>query len=146
MSKTNTFQNDFLLLLFNNVAIAGIGDAGGILGSAVDGSLYGSLHTANPGEKGDQESNEAAYTSYVRIAIARTVGGWTVVGSQASNAALAQWAAATGGDEVEKYWGIGTAATGAGKLLASGKFKFPLPVVSGIEPTAAIGTLKWTED
>ncbi len=146
MSKTNTFENDWLKLLFQNVAIAGIGDVAGLLGSTVAGSLYASLHTANPGELADQTSNEAAYTSYARIAIVRSAAGFTVVGNLLTNAAITQWPAATGGDEIEKYWGFGTDLAGTGKLLASGKFLVPMPVVSGRRPRAAIGSLKWIED
>ena len=52
MSKSNTFENDLLQLLFNNVDIADIGDAAGIQNSATAGSLYLALHTADPGEAG----------------------------------------------------------------------------------------------
>lgn len=146
MSKTLTFRNDLLQHLFNNVPLAGIGDAGGLLGSAADGAFYLSLHTASPGKDGDQEANEAAYTSYVRIAVARTAGGFTVVGDRVSNAAQALWAAATGGDEDITHWGVGTSLSGAGYLLASGKFPgAPLHVESSIRPQADAGALGWTE-
>ena len=54
MSKSNAFENSLLQLLFNNVDIANIGDAGGLQNSAVAGSFYLALHTADPGEAGDQ--------------------------------------------------------------------------------------------
>jgi len=73
MSKSNTFENQYLQLIFNNVDIPNIGDAGGIQNSAVAGNLYLALHTADPGEAGDQTTNECAYTSYDRVAVARTV-------------------------------------------------------------------------
>lgn len=146
MSKSNVFENDFLQLVFNNVDIAGIGDAGGLRGSVVAGSLYASLHTADPGEAGDQTTNEAAYTSYARVAIARTVGGWTVAGNNGSNAALAQWPQATGGSETENYFGIGTDSSGAGKLMGSGVLVNPLAVSVGIRPEAEVGELDWNED
>ena len=41
-------------------------------------SLYVSLHTANPGATGNQTTSEAAYTSYARVAVARTSGGWAM--------------------------------------------------------------------
>ena len=50
MSKGNTFENDLLLLVFNNTAAALIGDASGLQPSATAGSLYVSLHTSDPGE------------------------------------------------------------------------------------------------
>lgn len=74
----DTFQNSLLALIFNNTAFTGIGDAGGLLGSAAAGSLYVSLHTSDPGAGGNQTSNECAYTSYARVAVARTAGGWAI--------------------------------------------------------------------
>jgi hypothetical protein len=66
MSKSNTWENDLLLLVFNNTNASLIGDATGLRGSTTAGSLYLSLHTADPGEAGNQSTNEIAYTSYAR--------------------------------------------------------------------------------
>lgn len=63
---------------FLNSAITLIGDATGLPAAATVGSLYVSLHTADPGVAGDQSTNEATYTSYARVAVARTTGGWTI--------------------------------------------------------------------
>ena len=57
MSKGDTFENDLLLLIFNNTDIALIGDAAGLQNSAVAGSLYVSLHTRDVGEGGSQTTN-----------------------------------------------------------------------------------------
>jgi len=126
MSKSNTWETGLLNLVFNNVAFAGLGDAGGLLPSAAGGSLYLSLHTADPGEAGDQTTNECAYTGYARLAVVRTSGGWTISGNQASNAALAAFAQCTGGSSTAFFCGIGTASSGAGKLL----YSIPLGVAS----------------
>jgi len=82
MSKGNTFENDLLQLLFNNVDIADIGDASGIQNSAAAGSLYVALHTGDPGEAGTAATNESAYGSYARQAVARSAAGWTVSGNR----------------------------------------------------------------
>jgi len=75
MSKGNTFENDLLKLIFNATAIANIADDAA---SAPLTNLYVSFHTGDPGETGDQTTSECAYTSYARVAVARTTGGWTV--------------------------------------------------------------------
>lgn len=120
MSKGNTFENDLLQLIFNNVDIALIGDAAGIQNSAAAGSLYVSLHTAEPGEGGSQTTSETAYTNYARVAVARSVAGWTVSANQVSNAAAVTFP--TGGltGATITHFGIGTDSSGAGKLLYSG--------------------------
>ncbi|MEJ1933714.1 hypothetical protein WDZ92_26230, partial [Nostoc sp. NIES-2111] len=66
MSKSDTFENDLLLLVFNNTNIALVGDATGLRGSAAAGSLYLSLHTAAPAEGGTPARNEVAYTGHTR--------------------------------------------------------------------------------
>lgn len=146
MSKSNTFENDLLLLIFNNTDIALIGDAAGIQNSAAAGSLYVSLHTADPGEAGDQTTNETAYTNYARVAVARSGAGWTVTGNAVANAALVQFAQCGVTGATLSHFGVGTDAAGAGKLLYSGELTSPLAVSSGIQPQFAGGDLDITED
>ncbi len=146
MSKSNAFETDLLGLIFNNTDIALIGDAAGIQNSATAGSLYVSLHTADPGEAGDQTTNETAYTDYARVAVARTGGGWTVSGDTVSNAALVQFAQCGVTGATLTHFGVGTDASGAGKLLYSGALTSPLAVSSGIQPQFAAGDLDVTED
>ncbi len=117
MTKGNTFENEILEHILNNADVPLIGDAAGLLQSAADGNLYLSLHTADPGEAGDQETSEAAYTSYARVAVSRAGAGWTITANSAALVANADFPAATGGTETIQYFGVGTASTGAGKLL-----------------------------
>lgn len=146
MSKSNTMENSMLLLFFNNTAFANVGDAGGLGASSTAGSLYVSLHTSDPGEAGDQTTNEATYTSYARVAVARSSAGWTVSGNAVSNTAAIDFPAATGGSNTVTHFGVGTAASGSGILLYSGALTASLAVSSGITPSFAIGDLDITED
>jgi hypothetical protein len=143
MSKGNTFENDWLLLIFNATAIANIADNAG---SSPLTNLYVALHTADPGEGGSQTTSECAYTSYARVAVARSGSGWTVSGNTASNAALIQFPECTGGSETITYVSIGTATSGTGKVLYSGALTASRSVSSGIQPQFAIGALQVTED
>lgn len=120
MSKTNTFENDFLLLVFNNTDITLIGDAAGLQNSATAGSLYVSLHTSEPGEAGSQTTNETAYTNYARVAVARSGAGWTVSSNSVSNAAAINFAQCGTTGATITHFGIGTDSSGAGKLLYKG--------------------------
>ena len=146
MSKGNTFENDLLLLVFNNAAAALIGDASGLQPSATAGSLYVSLHTSDPGEAGDQETNECAYTSYARVAVARSGAGWTVSGNAVTNAALVQFPQCTGSSETATHFAIGTASSGAGKVLYKGALSASLAISSGIQPQFGAGDLDGSED
>ena len=134
MSKTNAYENSLLLLVFNNTNISNVGDATGLRGSSTAGSLYVSLHSSDPGEAGDQTSSEATYTSYARVAVARSGSGWTVSGNSVNPAANITFPACTGGSNSITYFGIGTASSGAGVLLYSGAVSPTIAVSSGVTP------------
>ena len=146
MSKSNAMENGMLLLFFNNTDFAGIGDAGGLQNSAVAGSLYVSLHTADPGEAGSQTTNEANYTGYARVAVARSGAGWTVAANAVSNTAAVTFGLCTVGSNTVTHFGVGTDLAGAGTLLYSGTLTAQLIVNPGITPSFAIGDLDITED
>ena len=143
MSKSNAFETDFLELIFNAVTIANIADDAA---SAPATSLYVSLHTADPGEAGDQTTNETSYTSYARVAVARTSGGWTVSGNTVSNTAAITFPTCGATGATLTHFGIGTSASGAGNLLMSGALTASLAVSNGVTPEFATGQLTATED
>ena len=145
MSKTNTWENDLLLLVFNNTDVTLIGDAAGLQNSATAGSLYLSLHTADPGEAGDQTTNEIAYTSYARVAVARSGAGFTVSTNTVALAAAATFPAGTGGSGTATHFGIGASSSGAGKLLYKGALTPNVVCGSGVTPQINAGTVV-TED
>lgn len=142
MSKGNTFENDLLKLIFNATAIANIADNAA---TSPLTNLYVSLHTDDPGEAGDQTTNECAYTSYARVAVARSGAGWTVTNNSVSPAAEISFPAATGGTETATHWGVGTASSGAGKLLYSGTVSPNISISSGVTPKLTTSTAV-TED
>lgn len=146
MSKSNTFETDILKLIFQNVDAALVGDATGLRGSSAAGNLYIGLHTADPGEAGDQTTSEATYTSYARVAVVRSSGGWAVSGNNADNVAAITFPQATGGSNTITHFSVGTASSGAGKLLFKGALTASLGVSNGITPQFAIGALDVTED
>ena len=71
------FLQNVLKLYFQNLDHANVGDAAGVQNSGTEGSIYISLHTANPAG-GNQATSEATYTGYARQAIARNSGAFTV--------------------------------------------------------------------
>lgn len=141
MSATNAFETALLTLYFNNTDHANIGDAGGLQNSAAAGSFYISLHTADPGEAGSQTTSEATYTGYARVAVARSGAGWTVSGSNVSNAAAITFGACTAGSNTITHFGIGSDVSGAGNLFFKGALTASLAVSAGITPQFAIGEL-----
>jgi hypothetical protein len=134
MSKSNTFENDFLLLVFNNINIADIGDATGLRGSSTAGSLYVSLHTADPGDAGSQTTSEVSYTGYARVAVARSGAGFTVTGNSVSPASSIVFGACTAGTATATHFAIGTASTGTGKVLYKGTVTPNISISEGVTP------------
>jgi hypothetical protein len=131
MSKGNTFETDILGLIFNGTPIANLADNAAVSPLT---NLYVSLHTADAGEAGSQTTSEAAYTSYARVAVARTSGAWTVASGSVSPVANIDFPIATGGSETERYFAIGTAASGAGKILYSGAITPNIAVTTNTLP------------
>lgn len=137
MSKGNTFENDLLKLTFNATAIANIADNAA---TSPLTNLYFSLHTADPGEAGDQSTNETTYTSYVRAQVARTSGGFTVTANSVSPVAAVTFPACTGGTATITHFGVGVASSGATKLLYSGTVTPNIAVSTGVTPQLTTAT------
>jgi hypothetical protein len=132
MSKGDTYENDWLKLVFNATAIANIADNAA---SAPLTNLQVSLHTADPGEAGTQSTSEIAYTGYARVAVARTTGGWTVTTNSVAPVANIDFGAMTGGaGGTVTHFAVGTAASGTGKLLYSGTVTPNITVSTGVTP------------
>jgi len=131
MSKGNTFENDLLRLIFNATAIANIADNAA---TSPLTNLYVALHTADPGETGDQTTSEVAYTSYARVAVARTSGAWTVTANSVSPVATISLPAGTGGSGTATHFSVGTAASGTGKILYKGAISPSIVCGAGITP------------
>jgi hypothetical protein len=142
MSKGNTFENDLIKLIFQATAIANLADNAA---TSPLTNLYLSLHTADPGEAGDQTTSEATYTSYARVAVARSGSGFTISTNQVTLAANTDFPSCTGGTNTITHFGIGTAASGAGKLLYKGALSPSISVSTGVTPRINSGVIV-TED
>ena len=145
MSKSNTFENELLEHIFNNVAISDIGDASGLPAAATAGSLYIALHVGDPGEAGNQSTNEASYTGYARKAVARANTEWTVATGTISNDNVVTFDPCTGGSATVDYFSIGKEASGATEILYSGALTSSLAISNGITPEFGTGALTVTE-
>jgi len=132
-------------LIFQATAIANIADNASVSPLT---NLYVALHTADPGEAGNQTTNECAYTSYARVAVARSGSGFTVTNNSVSPAATITFPTCTGGSETATYFSIGTAASGTGKILYSGQITTPsggIVISTTVIPELTTGTAV-TED
>ena len=129
--KSDTFENDWLKLIFQATAIANIADNAA---SSPLTNLYVALHTADPTDAGVQNASEATYTGYARVAVARSAGGWTVTGSSVSPAAAISFGACTAGTNTITHWSVGVASSGATKILYAGAVTPSISVSAGVTP------------
>jgi hypothetical protein len=138
MAKGNTFINDYLKLIFNATAIANIADNAA---TSPLTALFVALHTADPTASGTQSSNEAAYTSYARVSVARTTSGWTASSAQSTSPVAAiTFPAGTGGSGTATHFSIGVASSGATKILYSGTVTPNIVMGSGVTPSLTTAT------
>jgi len=141
MSMIGTAETDLLELYFTNAAHPNIGNTAGLQPAGAAGSFWISLLTADPEESG-AVTNECVYTGYVRIAVARSGAGWTISGSNCSNAAAITFGEKTAaGDEDATHFGIHTAVSGAGNMIFYGALTATLSISDGVIPEFAIGDL-----
>lgn len=143
MSFSNSAETDALKLIFQAVTWGDIAENDT---TAPASNLYVSLHTADPGDTGSQTTSEATYTSYARVAVARTTGGWAVSSGNADNVAAITFPQCSGGSNTITHVGIGTGSSGAGYLICSGALTASLAVSNGITPEFAIGSLDCSLD
>ena len=141
MTMTNAAETDLLELIFTNLDWPNIGDAAGLQNSATVGDIFVSLHTADPGETGDQSTSEATYGAYARQSVVRSAAGWTVSGNNVSNAAEVAFPEATSGSETITHFGLGSALTTGGNLYMSAVLDTSRLVNTGITPRFPIGEL-----
>jgi len=144
MAMTVDFETNILKLLFNNTNLANVGDNTGLQGSGSAGEFWGSLHTADPTNEGNQTSNEATYTGYARANVARSTAGWTVSSNTVSNANLINFPTCTAGNNTITHFGVGYSQTGNGTLQFVGQLTSTLAVSHNITPGFTANSLVFT--
>ncbi|MDJ0512807.1 MAG: hypothetical protein QNJ62_05120 [Methyloceanibacter sp.] len=131
MSKSNAFETDMLELYFNGTTHANLADNAGTSPAT---NLTVALHTADPGEAGNQSTNEISYTGYARVDVARTSGGWTITGDSVSPNANIVFGEKTGGaNATATHFSVGTGTSNY--MMYSGTITPNISVVDGVVPT-----------
>lgn len=131
MSISNTTESAILKLVFNATAWANYADnAAGTPQTNVDVAL----HTADPADAGSQSTSEATYTSYARVSVARTTGGWTETTGSVSPVATISFPAGTGGSGTVTHFSTGKTGGGASAILWSGTVTPNIVTGNGVTP------------
>ena len=110
-------------------------------------NLFLSLHTADPGEAGAQNTSEAAYGGYTRVTISRSTTAWTISGTTNGVSVIAfSFPACVTGSATVTHVGLGITFSGTGELLYSGTLSASLAISTGITPSFDTGSVTITED
>lgn len=143
MPKGTSASNSFVALLYNATAWANIAD--NAAASPIT-NIYMSLHTASLTGASTQSTSETAYTNYLRVAVARTTGGWTAPASGAtSNVAAIEFAQCGVTGATITTGATGKDSAGAGIVFHYGDLNSPITVSNQIQPRFPIGNVTITE-
>ncbi len=140
MAIGGTTEGAILALIFNATAWANYADNAV---SAPQTNIACALHTADPGTSGTQSTSESAYTSYARVNVARTSGGWTISGTgpaSCSPVSNISFPAGTGGSGTVTNFSTGKTGGGASAILWSGTVTPNISTGSGITPVLTTAT------
>jgi len=140
MPISNTTQSAILTLIFQAGAWANYADNAG---TSPQTNVAVGLNTADPTTSGTMASSEAGYTSYARVNVARTSGGWTISGSSptsVSPAAAITFAAGTGGSGTVTNFTTGKTGGGSAAILYSGTVTPNIVTGNGVTPQLTTAT------
>lgn len=137
MSISDTTETALLALIFNATAWANYADNAA---TTPQTNVHCALHTADPGDSGTMSTSESAYTSYARVNVARTSGGWTVTGNSVSPVANIDFPAGTGGSGTITHFSTGKTGGGAAAILFSGSVSPTIASGSGVTPRLTTAT------
>lgn len=137
MSISNTTESAIMALIFNATAWANYADNAA---SSPQTNIHVALHTADPGDTGTMSTSEAAYTSYARVNVARTSGGWSESGGSVSPVANIDFPAGTGGSGTVTHFSTGKTGGGATAILFSGGVSPSIVTGNGVTPRLSTAT------
>lgn len=137
MTMSDDLENNLLKLIFNATAWANYADNAA---GTPQTNIHCALHTSDPGDAGTLSSNEANYTSYARVNVARTTGGWTVAANAVTPVAVITFPTGSGGSGTVTHFSTGKTGGGALPILFSGTVAPSIVTGNGIAPQLTTAT------
>ncbi len=140
MAIGGSTETAILALIFNATAWANYADNAA---SAPQTNIAVALHSADPGTAGAQNTSEIGYTSYARVNVARSSGGWNISGTgpaSCSPVSNISFPAGSGGSGTATHFSAGKTGGGASPILWSGTVTPNISTGSGITPVLTTAT------
>lgn len=132
------FRTPLAALIWTGTPIPGLADNAA---SSPITSIQIGLHTGDP-SAGNQTTSEAGYTSYARVAVARSADGYDegLGEGEIVNDDEIAFPVATGGSATVTHASCGTAASGTGVLIIAGALTASRAITAGILPRFPVGS------
>lgn len=137
MSIGDTTENAVLLLIFNATTWANYAINAS---SSPETNIVCGLHTADPGDAGTGSTSETTYTSYARVNVLRTSGGWTVTANSVSPVASITFPAGTGGSGTVTHFSTTKSGGGTSVNLFTGTVTPNIVTGNGVTPSLTTAT------
>lgn len=137
MSISNTTESAIMKLIFQAVAWGNYADNAA---TSPETNIVVAGHTADPADAGTMSTTEIAYTSYARVNVARTSGGWAETSGSISPVATIGFPAGTGGAGTITHFSTGKSGGGAAAILWSGTVTPNIVCGNGITPQLSTAT------
>ncbi len=137
MSISNTTETAILKLVFQAVAWANYADDAA---TSPETNIHVGLQTGDPLDTGTMATNETTYTSYARVNVARTTGGWSEASGTVNPVANIDFPAGTGGSGTVTHFSTGKTGGGAAAILWSGTVSPNITVGDGVTPRLTTAT------
>lgn len=134
---SDTTETAILSLIFTATAWGNYADNAA---SSPQTNIHTGLHTADPGDSGTMSTSEIAYTSYARVNVARTSGGFTVTGNSVSPVAAISFPAGTGGSGTATHFSYGKTGGGSAAILMAGTVTPSIVTGNGVTPQLTSAT------
>ena len=137
MSISNATETAIMKLIFQAVAWGNYADNAA---STPETNIVLSLQTADPLDAGSMSTSEITYTSYTRVNVARTTGGWTETTGTINPVANIDFPAGTGGSGTATHFTTGKSGGGASAILFSGTVTPNIVTGNGVTPRLTTAT------
>ena len=137
MSMSDDLENNMLKLIFQAVAWANYADNAA---GTPQTNIHTALATADPLDAGTMSTSETTYTSYARVNVLRTSGGWTVTTNSVSPVAAIGFPAGTGGSGTVTHFSVGKTGGGTAAILFSGTVTPNVVSGNGVTPRLTTAT------
>jgi len=140
MTASNAMESGIAKLVYQAVAWSLYADN---TATTPQTSIATGLHTADPlsdEATGTMSTSEVAYTSYARVDVARTTGGWAESSGVITPVAAISFPAGTGGSGTVTHFSTGETGGGAKNILAAGTVTPNIVCGDGITPQLTTST------